>query len=269
MTSEDTAAVRTVGLTRRFGDLCAVDHVDLGIPPGTIFGLLGSNGAGKSTTVKMLTTLLSPTEGTAKVAGFDVRRDAREVRRRIGYVPQLLSADSTLTGYENLLLSARLHGLSRAARARRIEESLSFMELAGFADTLVRSYSGGMIRRLEIARSLLHDPAVLFLDEPTVGLDPVARRAVWDRLVELRARAGLAVLLTTHDMEEAEVLCQTIAIMHRGRLVAMDAPAALRAALGPDATLEDVFVRHTGGTVESGGTYRDVARTRRTARRLG
>ena len=269
MTHDEGAAVRTAGLTRRFGDLCAVDHLDLVIPAGTIFGLLGSNGAGKSTTVKMLTTLLPPTSGTAAVAGFDVGTESREVRRRIGYVPQLLSADSTLTGYENLLLSARLHGLPRARRARRIEESLSFMDLAEVAHTLVRKYSGGMIRRLEVARSLLHDPAVLFLDEPTVGLDPVGRRAVWDRLLELRARAGLTVLLTTHDMEEAEVLCQTVAIMHRGRLEALGSPAALRAAVGPEATLSDVFVHHTGGEVDSGGTYRDVARTRRTAKRLG
>jgi ABC-2 type transport system ATP-binding protein len=264
----DQVAIRTVGLTRRFGNVLAVDRLDLAIAPGTIFGLLGSNGAGKSTTLRMLTTLLPPTGGTAVVAGFDVCRQAREVRRRIGYVPQMLSADATLTGYENLILSAKLYAIPRFQRRERIEQALAFMELSDVARTLVRNYSGGMIRRLEIAQSLLHRPAVLFLDEPTVGLDPLARRAVWDRLMELRVAGGTTVLLTTHDMEEADTLCQTVGIMQHGRIVALGSPAELEAAVGPGATMADVFVRQTGGTAEEGGGYRDVARTRRTARRL-
>ncbi len=262
-------AISTVGLTRRFGSLVAVDHLDLSIPTATIFGLLGSNGAGKTTTIKMLTTLLAPSDGSARVAGFDIRTEARQVRRHVGYVPQLLSADAALTGRENLALSGKLQGIPRGERRDRIEEALHFMELEEFGDTLVRNYSGGMIRRLEIAQALLHRPEVLFLDEPTVGLDPVARQAVWQRLGDLRARTATTVLLTTHDMDEAETLCQVVALMHHGRVVAQGTPTELEAAIGPEADLSDVFVRHTGGTVESGGQYRDVARTRRTAKRLG
>ena len=222
-------AVEVADLTRRFGDLVAVDGVTLTVARATIFGLLGSNGAGKSTLVKM-------------VAGHDIVTAAREVRRRIGYVPQLVSADAMLTGRENLLLSARLYGIARAARAARIDEALAFMELLESADRLVRSYSGGMIRRLEIAQALLHRPEVLFLDEPTVGLDPVARHAVWTRLEDLRARGDTALLITTHDMEEADTLCDDLAILHRGRVHALGTREQLKAALGPDATLEQVFV---------------------------
>ncbi len=261
-------AIVTTKLTRRFGDLVAVDALDLVVARGTVFGLLGSNGAGKSTTLKMLTTLLPATSGSARVAGFDVARAPRDVRRRIGYVPQLLSADAALTGSENLLLSAKLYGIPRAERGPRIAEALAFMGLTDVADVLVRKYSGGMIRRLEVAQALLHRPEVIFLDEPTVGLDPVAREAVWDRLRDLCGRTGTTALITTHDMEEAEVLCHVVALMHRGRLVALGSPAALEAALGPEATLSDVFAHHTGSTLEHGGNYRDVARTRRTARRL-
>jgi ABC-2 type transport system ATP-binding protein len=264
----DEPAVVLSKLTRRFGDLVAVDGLDLSIEKGTIFGLLGSNGAGKSTTLKMLTTLLPPTSGEARVAGFDIVRQPREVRRRIGYVPQLLSADPGLTGQQNLLLSAKLYGVPRAERRVRIEQSLAFMDLAEYAPVLLRKYSGGMIRRLEIAQALLHRPEIVFLDEPTVGLDPVARQAVWGRLQDLRARTGATVLLTTHDMEEAEVICQTVALMQRGRLVALGSPASLQAGLGPGASMVDVFVHYTGGTLEQGGDYRDVARTRRTTRRL-
>jgi ABC-2 type transport system ATP-binding protein len=262
-------AIATFGLTRRFGDLVAVDRLDLSIPAGTIFGLLGSNGAGKSTTLKMLTTLLPPSEGTARVAGCDVVHQAREVRRHIGYVPQMLSADAALTAHENLELSARLYGIPRGERRTRIADALAFMDLSEVGAVLVRKYSGGMIRRLEIAQALLHRPDVVFLDEPTVGLDPIARRAVWERLRDLRSRTATTVLLTTHDMDEAEELCQLVALMHRGRLVVQGSPAVLEAAVAPGASMTEVFVHFTGGTVERGGEYRDVARTRRTASRLG
>ncbi|MGA3124034.1 MAG: ATP-binding cassette domain-containing protein [Polyangiaceae bacterium] len=266
---ESRDAVRASDLTRRFGDTLAVDRLNLGIAAGSFFGLIGSNGAGKSTTLKMLTTLLRPSAGSAQVAGFDIVREARQVRRLIGYVPQLLSADATLTGRENLRLFAKLYDVPRSERDARVDQALAFMQLGDAASRLVRTYSGGMIRRLEIAQALLHHPRVVFLDEPTVGLDPRARFAVWDTLRELRAEFGSTVLLTTHDMEEADVLCEHVAIMHLGRLVALGAPSELKAQIGPDATMDDVFVQFTGGPVERSGSYRDVARMRRTARRLG
>jgi ABC-2 type transport system ATP-binding protein len=266
---ESRDAVRASDLSRRFGDTLAVDRLNLGIAAGSFFGLIGSNGAGKSTTLKMLTTLLRPSAGSAQVAGFDIVREARQVRRLIGYVPQLLSADATLTGRENLRLFAKLYDVPRSERDARVDQALAFMQLGDAASRLVRTYSGGMIRRLEIAQALLHHPRVVFLDEPTVGLDPRARFAVWDTLRELRAEFGSTVLLTTHDMEEADVLCEHVAIMHLGRLVALGAPSELKAQIGPDATMDDVFVQFTGGPVERSGSYRDVARMRRTARRLG
>ncbi len=265
---EAAPAVVTVGLTRRFEHLVAVDRLDLTVARGAFFGLLGSNGAGKTTLIRMLTTLLPPSLGTARVAGFDIVREPTQVRRRIGYVPQMLSADSTLTGRENLTLSARLYAIPRSERRPRIDQALEFMGLTEAAHSLVRTYSGGMIRRLEIAQSMLHRPEVLFLDEPTVGLDPRARHAVWDRLRELRSRFGTSVLLTTHDMEEADTLCDVIAIMDRGRVVVSGSPDELKRAVGGNATMDDVFVHHTGGSREEGGEYREVARLRSTARRL-
>lgn len=262
------SAVETVQLTRRFGSLTAVDGLTLAVPPASIFGLLGPNGAGKSTTIKMLATLLSPTSGTARVADFDIVRQAHEVRRHIGYVPQVLSADGALTGYENLLLLAKLYGVPGSERNRRIRDALEFTGLTEARDKLVREYSGGMIRRLEIAQSMLHRPAVLFLDEPTVGLDPVARRTVWEQIRALRLHFGTTILMTTHYMEEAEELCDLVAIMHQGLVAAIGTPAELKAAVGPAANLEDVFVHFAGHSLESGGSYKDVVRTRRTARRL-
>ena len=262
-------AIELDGLTRRFGPLTAVDHVTLSVAQGNVFGLVGPNGAGKTTALKMLTTLLPPSEGSARVAGFDVTRRPREVRRRIGYVPQLLSADGGLTGFENLMVFARLYDVPRRERRERIRDALATMGLEGSADTPVKRYSGGMIRRLEIAQAFLHRPAVLFLDEPTVGLDPVARRGVWEDIRRLRTRYGTTVLLTTHYLEEADELCDELAVMNLGRVVALGAPADLKAQTGEGATLEDAFVHFTGNVIETGGTYRDAARTRRTARRLG
>jgi ABC-2 type transport system ATP-binding protein len=262
------AAIETFALTRSFGETLAVDHLSLSVPHGEIFGLLGPNGAGKSTTIKMLTTLLEPTSGTARVAGFDIVATPAEVRRRIGYVPQALSADGALTGIENLMLSAKLYGMARAERKDRIREALEFMGLADAAKRLVRTYSGGMIRRLEVAQAMLHRPSVLFLDEPTIGLDPVARRTVWERLGELKQRYGITVLITTHDMDEAEALCDELAIMHQGRIGVIGKPAELKAALGPDATLDDVFAHYSGGSIHEGGNYGDIQRTRHVASRL-
>jgi ABC-2 type transport system ATP-binding protein len=268
ITSEVAAAVETVELTCRFEDLVAVDHLSFSTASGSIFGLLGPNGAGKSTLIKMLTTLLRPTGGTAFVAGFDVVRQPREVRRRIGYVSQMLSADGDLTGYENLLISAKLYGIHRAERIKRIAQALDFMELTPAAHRVVRHYSGGMIRRLEIAQSMLHRPAVLFLDEPTVGLDPVAKQAVWHRIQALRGEFDTTIFMTTHDMEEADQLCDVVAFLHTGRLFAQGSPAELKARLGPEASLEDVFIQYAGSSISEGGDWTNVARTRSTARRL-
>ena len=265
----ESFAIATSELTRRFGEMIAADHVNLRVPYGTIFGLLGPNGAGKSTTIKMLTTLLEPSSGTAAVAGFDIIKSPAQVRRSIGYVPQMLSADGALTGYENLDLSARLYGIRRAERKPRIEEALQFMGLTEAARKMVKTYSGGMIRRLEVAQAMLHRPAVLFLDEPTIGLDPIARRLVWDRLLDLRQKYQMTVLITTHGMDEADELCDTLAIMHLGKVAVVGKPADLKVSVGPEATLDDVFVHYSGGTIQEEGNYRDVRKTRHTASRLG
>jgi ABC-2 type transport system ATP-binding protein len=261
--------LETKDLTRVYGELKAVDCLNLVVEAGETFGLLGPNGAGKTTTIKMLTTLLPPTSGCAAIDGFDVQRQSAEVRQRIGYVPQLISADGTLTGYENLLVFAKLYSLPRSERERRVRDALAFMGLADSADKLVKSYSGGMIRRLEIAQSILHQPPVLFLDEPTVGLDPVARKTVWEHIDQLRREHNTTIFLTTHLMEEADSLCNRVAIMNLGKIAAIGDPAALKATISPDATLDDVFVHFTGNILESGGGYRETSRTRRTARRLG
>jgi ABC-2 type transport system ATP-binding protein len=261
-------AIVTRDLTRCFGALVAVDKLSLRIMPGIIFGLLGPNGAGKSTAIKMLITLLPPTSGSASVSGFDIVREPREVRRRIGYVPQLLSADGGLTGYDNLMILARLHGVPRAERIPRINNALELMGLTQSARTLVKNYSGGMIRRLEIAQAVLHRPEVLFLDEPTVGLDPVARHAVWEHILELRRQFGSTILLTTHYMEEADSLCDQLAFMHLGRVMAAGSPDELKDTLGTGASLDDVFIHYTGSSIETGGSFRDTSRTRRTTRRL-
>jgi ABC-2 type transport system ATP-binding protein len=263
------SAVETRALTRRFESLVAVNQLTFSFPRGAIFGLLGPNGAGKSTLIKMLTTLLPPSEGTAFVAGFDIVREPREVRRRIGYVSQMLSADGDLTGHENLLISAKLYGISRAERPRRIAEALEFMDLANASTRMVKHYSGGMIRRLEIAQSMLHRPSVLFLDEPTVGLDPFAKQAVWKHIRDLRREFNATILMTTHDMQEADELCETIAFMHQGQIAAIGSPAQLKTAVGSQATLGDVFIHYTGAEISDGGDLRDVARTRRTSQRLG
>lgn len=265
--------IETNALTRRFGDLVACNNLTIAVEEGEIFGLLGPNGAGKTTAIKMLTTLLPPTSGSASVDGCDIVHHASDVRRVIGYVPQLLSADGTLTGYENLLIFAKLYDIPRRERGQRIHEVLSFMDLEDESNRLVRTYSGGMIRRLEIAQSMLHRPRVLFLDEPTIGLDPLARRAVGDLITDLRDNYGATIFITTHLMEEADLLCDRVAIMHRGKVAALGSPAELKASIGKEGTtLEDVFVHFAGSKLESEGDYRDyreTQRTRRTARRLG
>jgi ABC-2 type transport system ATP-binding protein len=240
-------------LTRAFGSVLAVDHVSFSIAPREIFALIGPNGAGKSTLMKMLTTMLPPTSGSATVAGFDIARQPQAVRAHIGYVPQLLSADGELTGYENTLLSARLYLIPRRERAKRIADALEMMGLTDAKDRLVRTYSGGMARRLEIAQSTLHRPAILFLDEPTVGLDPNGRRTVWRHVEALRQEIGAAIVFSTHYMDEAEEVADRIALIHAGRLAALGAPGDLKARQGAGATLDDVFNALTGARIGGGG----------------
>jgi ABC-2 type transport system ATP-binding protein len=265
-------AVLCSGLTYRFGQHTAVDHVSLRIEPEETFGLLGPNGAGKTTTIRMLTTLLKPAEGTVAVFGTDTTAHPMRVRRMIGYVPQLLSADASLTGRENVELFARLFDVPRHGRKERVAEALSAMGLTEAADRLVKTYSGGMVRRLELAQALVNAPRLLVLDEPTVGLDPVARADVWEFITRLRADAHMTVLMTTHHMDEADFYCDRIALMHRGTIRATGTPAQLKESLSPDATLDEVFRHYTGDTLDDNsetGGIRDVRRARRTARRLG
>ncbi len=269
--AQNVATVEIHALTRTFGDLTAVNGVTLTIYRGEIFGLIGPNGAGKSTLIKMLTTLLPPTSGSAAIAGYDIVSQPADVRRQIGYIPQLLSADGSLTGYENMLLSARLYGVPRQERKERVTRALARMGLAEVAHHLAGHYSGGMIRRLEIAQCLLHRPPVLFLDEPTVGLDPAAREVVWERVLDLRDRFHRTMVVTSHHMDEVDKFCDRIALIDRGRIVAVGTPAELKARVGPDATLDDVFIGLVTATseTETEGNYGQVRRDRRAAREHG
>lgn len=262
--------LETEGLRRRFDKFVAVDSLDISVKQGEVFGLLGPNGAGKSTVIKMLTTLLPPSGGRATLAGYDIAHQPENVRKSIGYVPQALSADGSLTGYENLLIFAKLYNIASKHRQRCIQDVLLFMGLQDVQHRLVRTYSGGMIRKLEIAQSILHQPQVLFLDEPTVGLDPIARATVWQLVEQLQEEFGTTIFLTTHFLEEADNLCDQVVIMNRGQVIVTGAPIDLKASLEKDnATLDDVFIHYTGDQLASGVSYRETARNRRTAQRLG
>ena len=225
-----SAAIQARELTKRFGDFTAVDHVSFEVRRGELFGLLGPNGAGKTTLSRMLTTLIVPTSGQGFVAGFDVARDPERVREAIGVIPQALTSDLDLTGWENVDIYGGFYNLGRRARRERAQRLTPFgRALTERANDLVQTYSGGMRRRLEIARGLIHSPEVLFLDEPTIGLDPQSRRAVWDLLEQLRRETGLTISLTTHYMDEAETLCDRIAIVDGGKIIAIGTPAELKA----------------------------------------
>jgi ABC-2 type transport system ATP-binding protein len=233
------AAITVENLTRRFESLTAVDAVSFTVDRGELFGLLGPNGAGKTTIINMLITLLPPTSGKAWVAGFDVSREKDAVRRHIGIVFQEPALDKDLTGRENLDFHGMMYGLSRAERDQRIAEVLELVELTERADVLVQNYSGGMKRRLEIARGLIHHPSVLFLDEPTLGLDAQTRRRIWEYIRRMNREEGVTIILTTHYMEEADYLSGRVAIIDRGRIVAMGTPSSLKDVLGGDViTLE-------------------------------
>jgi ABC-2 type transport system ATP-binding protein len=228
-----TAAVSVRGLVKRYDDVEAVSGIDLDVEAGETFGFLGPNGAGKTTTIGVLCTLVRPTAGAATVAGHDVTRERDEVRRNIGLVFQDTTLDGYLTAEENMRLHAELYGVPRAAVPDRMRQVMEMVGLWERRDSLVRTFSGGMKRRLEIARGLLHSPRVLFLDEPTVGLDPQTRSSIWGYIRELKAREDITIFLTTHYMDEAEY-CDRIAIMDRGRIIVLDTPEALKASVGRD-----------------------------------
>jgi ABC-2 type transport system ATP-binding protein len=266
-----TNAVTLRGVSYRFGDHLAVSNLDLTVETGECFGLLGPNGAGKTTTIRLLNTLLPLQDGEVRVFGLDVRHEAMAVRRLLGYVPQQVSIEGALTGRENVSWFARLFDVPRRERAARVAEALELVDLSDAADRMAGTYSGGMVRRLELAQALVNRPALLVLDEPTVGLDPIARDSVWGRVRDMQTQYGMTVLLTTHYMEEADVLCDRVAMMHLGALRTVGTPSALKETLGPDASLEDAFRHYTGSGLidEEKGGLRSVRSARRTARRMG
>lgn len=233
--------IEVQSIVKRFGDFTAVDGVSFTVQPGEIFGLLGPNGAGKSTLIRMLTTLLPPSAGTAKVAGFDVVQQADGVRRAIGVIPQAMTSDTELSVEENLIIFSKLYGVPRARRRELIDELLAAVDLTEWRDKQVRFLSGGMRRRVEIARGLVHEPKIFFLDEPTTGLDPVSRVAVWEMIRRIKEQRGLTVLLTTHYMDEADKLCDRIAIVDHGKLVALDSPLKLKASIPSQNAIEVSF----------------------------
>jgi len=215
-------------VVKKFGELTAVNDVSFGVEQQEIFGLLGPNGAGKTTLIRILTTLTPPTSGTARVGGHDIREDADGVRRTLGVIPQAFTSDPELTAKENMTIHAKLYGVPADERDALIDRLLESVELLNFRDALVKTFSGGMRRRLEIARGLVHSPKIMFLDEPTTGLDPVSRAHVWEMIRSLRDKSELTILLTTHYMEEADKLCDRIAIVDHGKLVALDTPVRLK-----------------------------------------
>jgi len=240
-------AVEVQNLTKRFGNFTAVDGLSFTVDVGEIFGLLGPNGAGKSTLIRMLTTLVPPTSGVARVNGFDVVQQQNDVRRAIGVIPQAMTSDLELSAMENLTIFAKLYGISRERRKETIAELLEAVDLTQWADKPVKQFSGGMRRRLEIARGLVHEPKIFFLDEPTTGLDPVSRVAVWDMLARLKQERELTILVTTHYMDEADKLCDRIAIVDHGKLAALDSPLSLKTSVPGKNVLEVSFSRVPDG----------------------
>src|SRR5438132_7963822 len=243
------AAIDVRNIVKKFGDFTAVKGITFAVEDGEIFGLLGPNGAGKSTLIRMLTTLLTPTSGTAIVNGFDIARQADGVRQSIGVIPQAMTSDLELSVEENLLIFAKLYGVPRDKRTRLIHELLESVELSQWADKQVKNLSGGMRRRVEIARGLVNEPRIFFLDEPTTGLDPVSRVSVWEMLQRIKAHRDLTILLTTHYMDEADKLCDRIAIVDHGELKALDSPMKLKASIPGKNVLEVSFAATPDGWV--------------------
>jgi ABC-2 type transport system ATP-binding protein len=234
-------AIDVKDIVKRFGEFTAVDRITFAVDGGEFFGLLGPNGAGKSTLIRMLTTLLTPTSGSARVNGFDIVSDPDGVRKSIGVIAQAMTSDLELSVKENLVIYAKLYGVAREKRERIIKELLEAVELTQWADKPVKNLSGGMRRRVEIARGLVHEPRIFFLDEPTTGLDPVSRVAVWEMLQNVKAHRDLTVLITTHYMDEADKLCDRIAIVDHGQLKALDSPIKLKASIPGKNILEVSF----------------------------
>ncbi|MDG5771257.1 ATP-binding cassette domain-containing protein [Mycolicibacterium fortuitum] len=270
-------AVDCEHLTHRYGTFTAVDDLTLQVRRGETMGLLGPNGAGKTTAVRVLTTLTPVQEGRVRIFGLDADRHTMDIRHNIGYVPQQLSIEPALTGRQNVELFARLYDIPRTERADRVDHALESMQLLDVADAVAGTYSGGMVRRLELAQALVNRPLLLILDEPTVGLDPIARDSVWTQVGAMQAEFGMTVLLTTHYMGEADALCDRVALMHHGRLRALGTPAELKAKVAPaeasdGASLEDVFRHYAGSDLtddgQQAGGIREVRAARRTARRV-
>lgn len=262
--------IRVEGLTKRYKDLAAVDNISFEVGHGEIFAFLGPNGAGKTTTIKMLITLIEPTSGTGIIDEHDIRTDSADIRRIIGYVSQMVSVDGALTAYENLKLMAYLYDIPTAEHTKRINDILKFFDLEKNAGSLVRTFSGGMIRKLEICQAVLHRPKVLFLDEPTVGLDPIAKQNVWRHLIRLNKEFGTTLFFTTHNMEEAEEVSSRVAIMNRGKIAAIDTvPSLKRKTRKRNATLEDAFLYFTGNFIDEKGNFREIRQARTIERRRG
>lgn len=252
------ATIEVENIRKCFNSFCAVDNLSFTVEHGEVFGLLGPNGAGKSTLIRMLTTLLPPTSGTARINGFDVVRQADEVRKCIGVIPQAMTTDLDLSAEENMHIFAKLYGVSTERRVRGTRELLEAVELLQWADKPVKNLSGGMRRRLEIARGLVHEPKIFFLDEPTTGLDPASRVAVWEMLMKLKRERDLTILLTTHYMDEADKLCGRVAIVDHGKLVALDSPLKLKASIPGNNILEVSFSRLPEGWLETLRNLADV-----------
>jgi ABC-2 type transport system ATP-binding protein len=235
-------AIQVVDIVKRFGNFTAVDGVSFSVEEGEVFGLLGPNGAGKSTLIRMMTTLLEITSGTAIIEGADVRKDPNRARRSIGVIPQAMTSDGDLTVWENLSIYSKLYGIPAADREKSIDELLDLVDLNQWREAPARNLSGGMRRRLEIARGLVHRPKIFFLDEPTTGLDPVSRVAVWEMITSIKQKRNLTVLVTTHYMDEADRLCDRIAIVDHGKLVALDTPHALKTSIPGSSVIEAQFI---------------------------
>ena len=268
-------AIECRHLSHRYGDFTAVDDLNLEVDAGETMGLLGPNGAGKTTVVRVLTTLTGVQQGEVRIFGLDARRDTMDIRHNIGYVPQQLSIEPALTGRQNVDLFARLYDVPRKQRRNRVDEALDSMQLLDVAENLAGTYSGGMVRRLELAQALVNRPSLLLLDEPTVGLDPIARDGVWSQVADMQEEYGMTVLLTTHYMEEADALCDRVALMHHGELQTVGTPTELKAGItsdaSPAATLEDVFRHYAGSDLTEDAAkrgLREIRSSRRTARRV-
>ena len=265
-----TFAIDARGLEKVYkGNVAALAGVDLDVKAGDIFALLGPNGAGKTTLMRILTTQIEQTSGQARVFGHDVLRDGAAVRRLVGYVPQEVSVWSDISGYENLLIYAKIYGIPNGERQKLIWDVLDQMDIRDAAHALVRTYSGGMTRRLEIASAMLIRPPILFLDEPTIGLDPLARSNVWKSMTAFRRQFGTTVFFATHYMDEADRYADRIAIFSRGRVMGLGTAASLKASAGPRATLEDVFSKYAGSSFEQEHATESMGEMRKTRQRLG